>query len=577
MDSRATTPARPSLPAPRTGAQEIPPSWYATLWALVLVVLGVGLFLPDLMYGDAAQDAVMALRMLREGDFVHLLKNGQDYLDKPHLLFWSAMAGYRLFGVYDFSYRLPSVLVSLLGAFSVGRLGRRLYGARAGRMAALFFITAQATLLGDHDVRMDALLTGFTAFGLWQLLRWAETSSLRSLAAGSAGLGLAVASKGMVAVALSGLCLLLFLWGRGRLRLLASPSILVGLVAFLVALAPVLACYYLQFDLHPEKVIGGRTGVSGVRFILLGQTAERFTGRVGDAAAGDYVFFFHTLLWAFLPWTALLLATWVHRLRGLWRGGLRAFYACEQLSFLGPILYVIALNLSRFKLPHYLNVAFPLLAVAAAGSFGGTTARAEGLVRLLTRVQDAIVVLLLAATVFLNGWAFPVRSAWVVVGALGFAAVLLLAFRLRDPLGRLWVPSAVAALLFNFVLEASFYPELSRYQPGSEFSRRALSLPLDWDRFYFLGEAIVQPFQFYTRRLIPAVDAAHVARVVGDGKPAFALVGEEGLRDLEREGLRVKELLDGPDCRITMVTWPMLDPHTREAACPRARLVEVSP
>ena len=170
----------------------------------------------------------MALRMFREGDFVHLLRNGRDYLDKPHLLFWSAMAGYRALGVHDFSYRLPSVLVSLLGAFSCGRLARRLYGPRAGQLAPLLFITAQSILLGDHDVRMDALLTGFTAFALWQLVRFVETEELGSLVLGSVGLGLAVSSKGMVAAALTGLCLVLFLWGRGRLALLRSPRGAVG-------------------------------------------------------------------------------------------------------------------------------------------------------------------------------------------------------------------------------------------------------------------------------------------------------------------------------------------------------------
>src|SRR5512141_882312 len=162
------TPCRPMsdlapAPAPATrsddpaAAPSLSPAWHAALWALVLIVLAAGLFCPDLMYSDAAQDAVMALRMFREGDWSHLIRDGQDYLDKPHLLFWSAMAGYRLFGVHDWAYRLPSVLVSLLGAYSAGRLGRRLYGARAGQMAALFFITAQHILLSDHDVRMEAL------------------------------------------------------------------------------------------------------------------------------------------------------------------------------------------------------------------------------------------------------------------------------------------------------------------------------------------------------------------------------------------------------------------------------------
>lgn len=569
-----STPTSPTGDLP--GQPLLTPAWHAALWALAAAVLCAGLFLPDLMYGDAAQDAVMALRMFREGDWVNLVKNGQDYLDKPHLLFWSAMAGYHLFGVHDWSYRLGSVLVSLLGAFSSGRLARQLYGARAGQMAALFFLAAQATLLGDHDVRMDALLTGFTAFGVWQLARWAETEDLRSLALGGAGVGLAVASKGMVAAALSGLCLVLFLWGRRRLRLLASPRVLVGLAAFALAVTPVVVCYYLQFDLHPEKVVGGRTGVSGVRFILLGQSADRFTGGHGEAASGDYLFFYHSLLWAFLPWTALLLFGWGARFHGLWKGRLRAFHGAEQLSFLGPLVYVSLLNLSRFKLPHYLNVAFPLLAVLTAGTLDGLSrAGRPGTVRVLTRLQDVVVVLLLLATVFLNGWAFPVRSAWVLPVALLFLAVLALAFRLRDPLQRLWVPSAVAILLFNFVLEASFYPQLSRLQAGSEFARRTLELDVDWSRFYFLGENIYQPFQFYSGHLIPAVTAGQVAGEVAGGKPAFALVDDPGRGQLEQEGLRVRELAASPACRITMIRWPMLDPRLRPSACPPAYLVRV--
>lgn len=573
MSTRAQA---PSAPPAAPGAALLPPAVHAGLWALVALVLGAGLFLPDLMYGDAAQDAVMALRMFREGDWVNLIKNGQDYLDKPHLLFWSAMAGYHAFGVHDWAYRLPSVLVSLLGAFSAGRLARRLYGPRAGQLAALLFITSQAILLGDHDVRMDALLTGFTAFALWQLVAWAETGELRPLLLGAAGLGLAVSSKGMVAVALTGLCLVLFLWGRRRLSRLLTPRLLLAAGAFLLALAPVLLCYYLQFDLHPEKVVRGRTGVSGVRFILLGQSADRFGGGHGAAAADDYLFFFHSLLWAFLPWTAPLLWAWWGRLRALWTGRLAAFRGAEQLSFLGPLLYVALLNLSRFKLPHYLNVAFPLLAVLVAGHLDGLAraGRERGL-RVLTRVQDAVVVLLLLLALGLNAWAFPVRSAAVVASALVFAAALAAALRLRDPLQRLWVPSAVAALLVNFLLDASFYPQLCRYQPGSAFAREALRLPVDWDRLYFVGGDIYQPFQFYTGHLVPAVAPERLAQEVEGGRPAFALVSDQGLAALAAAGLRTEELASSPDCRITMLRWPLLDPATRETACRRARLVRV--
>jgi 4-amino-4-deoxy-L-arabinose transferase-like glycosyltransferase len=580
MPHPAPAPPTPDhLPDDPARAPLLPPAWHAALWALVLVVLAAGLFLPDLMVSDAPQDAVMALRMFRQGDWSHLVRDGADYLDKPHLLFWSAMAGYRLFGVHDWSYRLLPVLVSLLGAFSAGRLGKRLYGARAGQLAALLFITAQHILLSDHDVRMEALLTGFTAFGLWQLVRWADTGALRSALLGAVGIGLAVGTKGMVAAAVAGLCLALYLAGRGRLRALLSWHVLAGLAAFFLALAPVLVAYYLQFDLHPEKVVRGRTGVSGVRFILLGQSADRFAGGHGTAAGSDYFFFFHTLLWAFLPWVPLLAGAWGARFRALWRGRWAAFRGAEQLTFLGPFLYVAVLNFSAFKLPHYLNVIFPLLAVLCAGwvdglARGQAPGSGRGL-RALTRIQDVLVGAALAFTLLLDGLAFPVHHWWILAAAVPFVVALVLALRLRDPLQRLWVPSAVAFLLANLFLNANFYPQLSRLQPGSAFARQVASLPVDWSRIYFVGDDIYQPFQFYTRTLIPAVAPERIRAAVAGGQPAFALVSDAGRRKLEEAGLALRDLADSPACRITHITWPMLVPSRRETYCPRAWLVEV--
>ena len=564
--------------APSAAGELLPRPWLFSLWTIVLLVLAAGVFLPDLNYGDAPQYAVMALRMFRDGDWVNLTSTGLgDFLDKPHLIFWSAMVGYHLFGVHDFSYRLPSVLVSLLGAYSVGRLGRRLYGERTGQMAALLFITSQAILLGDHDVRTDALLTGFTAFAVWQLARWIETDDLRSLLAGAVGTGLAVSSKGMVAAAVVGPCILLFAWGRRRLWRCVTPAVLLGLAAFLLSLAPVLLAYALQFDLHPEKTVGGMTGVSGVRYFLLGQSVERFSGAHGEASPGDYLFFFHTLLWAFLPWSLLAYGAWGVRLRTLFREGMAGFHRDEQLTFLWPLAFTALLNLSRFKLPHYLNLLFPLLAVLVAGTLDGLARGGRtGWLRVLERVQWAVIGALLFASAALNAWSFPVRSGWVLAGAAVLLAILVRAFRLADPVQRVWVPSAVAVLLTNFLLNASFFPQLARYQPGSAFARQALAANVDWDHFYFL-DRIYRPFQFYTGHIADIVELPRIRREVGEGHRVFVLVGEEGKEQLRAAGLTQTELLSSPDCRITMIDRKILVPEARETGCPRAHLLALGP
>jgi 4-amino-4-deoxy-L-arabinose transferase-like glycosyltransferase len=556
------------------GGALLPRPWLVALWAAVGLVLAAGLLFPDLNYSDAPQYAVIALRMFREHDWVNLVSTGKgDYLDKPHLLFWSALAGFHLLGVHDWSYRLGSVLVSVLGALAVGRLGRRLYGPRAGQLAALAFITAETILLGASDVRTDALLTGFTALGTWLLVRWVDEGDLPSILGGAAAMGLAVSSKGMVAVAVAAPCLVLYALGRGRLDRLRSPQLLLGLLAFALAMGPVLLAYALQFDLHPEKEVLGQTGVSGVRFFLWDQSTRRFGGGEGQAAAGDHLFFFHSLLWVLLPWSLLLYAAWGRRLWALVRGGLAAFRAVEQLTFLWPLAFITLLNFSSFKLPHYLNVFVPVLAVLVAAYLEALAREGRGrALTVLARLQAAVVAALLLGGAVLCGWCFPLRSWWVVALAAPLVLLLVLSFRLRDPVQRVWVPSAVAVLLVNLVLDASFFPQLARYQPGSAFARQALALGMDPDRTWFLDE-LYRPFQFYAGREIQLTSVPELAREAASGRPTFALVGEKGLRAVEEAGVPWRELASSPDCRITMLTRALLDPRTREGACPRAHLL----
>jgi 4-amino-4-deoxy-L-arabinose transferase-like glycosyltransferase len=537
--------------------------------ALAGFVYLLGLYLPDLMYGDAPQDAVMALRMYRDGDWTHLLKNGAPYLDKPHLLFWSAMGGYALLGEHDWAYRLPSVLVTALGAWSTFGLGRRLYGAHAGRIAAVIFVASHATILGNHDVRMDALLTGFVAFGLFQGVEWLETGRARAAILCGLGLGLAFDSKGLVALAIAGPPLALHLWARGAWARIASPAFLAAVAAFALALAPVLYAYHAQF------------GGEGIRFILLGQSVQRFTGGRGEVSAGDRLFFFHSLLWAFLPWSLLLYAAWLDRLRRLWRaardGGLRALRAEEHVTLLGPIALLAALGFSRFKLPHYLNAFFPLLAVLVAGWLAGLAR--DGRTRWLSglaRAQWVAIGAVLAVALALNLWAFPIEEGWVVAAALPAAAALAWSLSLREPLQRIWVPSAFAILLGHALLSANYYPALSRFQPGSEAAARARALDVDWGELYFL-DAIYQPFQLYTGTLVRKVDLDHVRARREEGRRVFLMVGERGRREVEAAGLPLQELLRAPDCRITVVSRKLLDPRTRPTACGNAYLVAIDP
>lgn len=99
---------------------------YWFLLSLTVLVYILGLFV-TLFENDSAQFAVMAMRMVQENDFVNLFKGPNDYLDKPHMHYWLAALSFKIFGIHDWAYRIPAILVTLLGAYSCYGLGKLLY------------------------------------------------------------------------------------------------------------------------------------------------------------------------------------------------------------------------------------------------------------------------------------------------------------------------------------------------------------------------------------------------------------------------------------------------------------------
>ncbi|HZH36598.1 MAG TPA: glycosyltransferase family 39 protein, partial [Flavisolibacter sp.] len=224
-------------------------SQYAVLFFLLGLVYVVGLFVP-LMDNDSAHHANIALRMYLTGDYVSLVDHGKDYLDKPHLHFWLSAFSYSVFGVTSFAYKFPSFLFTILGTYSTYRLGRSLYNSEVGRLAALVVASAFAYILANNDVRMDAILTASIVFATWQLVDWVKNKKLVNAIGAALGLALGFCTKGHIAVFTPAVGTLFYIVYRRDWRSFFHWHLLVMLAAFAVFIAPVVYCYYLQYDLH---------------------------------------------------------------------------------------------------------------------------------------------------------------------------------------------------------------------------------------------------------------------------------------------------------------------------------------
>ncbi|MGH9569208.1 MAG: ArnT family glycosyltransferase, partial [Candidatus Angelobacter sp.] len=100
------------------------------VWAVVY--LGT-IFHPALQDDADTVHAEAAREMAISGDWVTLhINQGFRYLEKAPLMYWCVAASFEIFGVHDWSARLPIALGVLALLLVVYRLGRRVYGEQGG-------------------------------------------------------------------------------------------------------------------------------------------------------------------------------------------------------------------------------------------------------------------------------------------------------------------------------------------------------------------------------------------------------------------------------------------------------------
>ena len=79
------------------------------LFLTIILICIYGLNLP-LLGLDSSQYAELSRQMNESGNYLEIYLDGNDYLDKPPLLFWLSSLSFSIFGVSEFAFRFPSFL-----------------------------------------------------------------------------------------------------------------------------------------------------------------------------------------------------------------------------------------------------------------------------------------------------------------------------------------------------------------------------------------------------------------------------------------------------------------------------------
>ena len=415
---------------------------------LVTLLLGLVLFVWQLGSTGLVDEtpplfAAAARAMAETGDWLVPRVNGLPRYDKPPLVYWLMGLGYALPGqswwnpLGTWAARLPSSLATVAVMLALADTVLRwpqpkaVGGGITALTAALAFALSPLVLLWGRIAVSDALFTATVALSL--LLAW------RSYAdpAGSwwpawAVLGLAVLTKGPVAVVLMGMTLLAFGWLQGDLGGLVSRlRVVPGLLLTALVAVP---WYALALAVEGRPFWDSFFGYHNL---------QRFTSVVNNHLQ-PWWFFLPVLVIASLPATPLLLLGLGRslgplrpRLRGAARplpppDSLGRFCACWLLAVF------VFFSVAATKLPSYWLPATPaaavLIALAAAG-------RPEGdrLQRLAWRGTLALTLLLAGVLAAAPAWV-----GWIRDPEMPTLPAELLASR-RLPLAALcWLAAAVS-------------------------------------------------------------------------------------------------------------------------------------
>ena len=547
----------------------MPPSAFQPRWIHLFIGLAVllnfsGLFVP-IMALDAARYASIAKTMVLQHNWLELYCDHTDWLDKPHFPFWVTALFFKIFGINTWAYKLPGILFLLIGARYTWLFARRLYNSTIADWSVLILLTAQHIVISNNDVRAEPYLTGLIIASVYHFYRAYKDKAFLHLLLASLFAACAVMTKGIFAlVPISGAIAGHLLMHRDWKNLFHWRWLIAAVLIF-IFITPELYALWVQFDSHPEKVVFGQKGVSGIKFFFWDSQFGRFFNTGPIKGEGDPFFFVHTTLWAFLPWSLLLFAaifTFIKK-------NLRQPKAAEWMSIFAAGLTFLMFSASRFQLPHYLNIVFPFFAVLTAAYIFNL--QNERCIRRINTVQWVITGLLIVLIVAVT-YLFQPEGVSVIAIIL-IVLPLLVLFSWKKIAGTslkqsLIIRSALIAIAVNLFLNWIFYPALMKYQSASE-----AAFWLNENNKENLAVATVSPsypMEFYYDQYVYLLQEGEKPP-----KPYLLYASPQQVDELGAKGVKTEIVRVFDEFSITLLDMQFVNKKTRADALKKMLLIRV--
>lgn len=514
------------------------------LLAVVLNIAGIGIkFFTD----DPALYSALARSMAQSSNFTDLMYHGADWLDKPHFPFWVIAISFKIFGVNTIAYKLPALVFFFMAVVYTYKLAKKFYGDETAIIAILMLLTALHGVMSNTDVRAEPYIMGLLMGAVYHFYKVKERFSMADVLLASVFTACAVMTKGIYLLIPIGAAIIGDYLFKGNIKGVFHWKWLLSFILVVVFTLPEIYSVYTQFDLHPEKVVFGRTGISGIHWFLWDSQFGRFNnnGYITNTH-GDKLFFVHTLLWAFAPWAIILF----YALYATVRKMIKRIGQPEYLCISGSVLMLLIFSASKFQLPFYTNILFPFFAVITAVFISSLKAGAG--LKFFKIAQYIIASLLLVAVIALNFIFAP--ECWPVFVLLiaGFIGLSIYIYKKPTQIYQpVFLFTCTVSILVNAYLVTIAYPTIVDYRgdlSGAEY------LNQNYPRQKVSAAVLSNTFDFYYKGGVTYTNIDAILKT-DSLKSRIIVADEKAVAELKDKGIAyttVKAFQDFPHENLSL-------------------------
>ena len=222
--------------------------FYILFSILVLLISFTGLN-GSLQNIDEMLFARISRGSLEHNSWLVQMEEGKQTFIKSPMVFWTAMISFKLFGISDFTAKIPSAIAAVITSFAILFICLKLFNSyKTGMMAVFIYLCSLQVYASSHQICTDSLFQMFLLLSLFFSIKGIKDNKLWFLLSGFLN-GMVFLSKSALGFIIPSTILIYIIIQR-RWNLLLYP-----IIVFLISLifsAPYFLYLYIKIPEFKE-------------------------------------------------------------------------------------------------------------------------------------------------------------------------------------------------------------------------------------------------------------------------------------------------------------------------------------